>query len=60
MSKEKLKQIVAGLLIENGKLKMLLRNKAQRGDLTDEEVNEIIDLIGQNNETIDKLREGLK
>ncbi len=57
---EFLKQVISDLLIENGNLKILLKNEMAAGTLTEEELNRVLDRIAKNNETIAKLREGLK
>lgn len=58
--KETLKMIIADLLIENGNLKILMKNKMEAGTLTESELNELLDRIAKTEETIEKLRKGLK
>lgn len=58
--KERIRQLITKLLMENGNLKIFLRNRTLRNNLTDEEMNRILDRIMENEELIEKLKEGLK
>ena len=46
--------------MENSKLKLFLRNMISGNNLTDEEINRILDRVAENEELIEKLKEGLQ
>lgn len=58
--KERIRQLIRELLMENSKLKLFLRNMISGNNLTDEEINRILDRVAENEELIEKLKEGLK
>jgi|GEM_PF-1823941 len=58
--KERIRQLIAELLTENGHLKLFLRNRTLRNNLTNEEMDRVLDRIMENEELIEKLKEGLK
>lgn len=58
MNKELLKEIIGGLLIENGNFKLVIRNRGDR--MTEKELNAILDQILKNEEIIDALRTELR
>lgn len=58
MNKELLKEIIGGLLIENGNFKLIIRNRGDK--MTEKELNDILDQILKNEEIIDVLRTELR
>lgn len=58
--KERIKQIIVEQTLEQSKLKLMLRNLAIIGELTDEKSNEILDKIADIQDTIQKLEQYFK
>lgn len=46
--------------MENGNLKLFLKRRVLDENLTDDEMNRVLDRITENEELIEKLKEGLK
>lgn len=58
--KEKIKQLIADQLMRQGQLKLILRNLAQLGELTDELSSEILDEISKIEMDIETLKKVLE
>ncbi len=55
--KEKIEQMILALIQDNIELKLTLGNMVE--ELTEDEIDEILDRIARNNMLIDKLNDGL-
>ncbi|PSL26511.1 hypothetical protein [Dyadobacter jiangsuensis] len=58
--KEKIRHLIAGKIIEQGEIKLLLYNLARNGGLTDQLQNQYLDRLNALEEDIENLKKALK
>lgn len=58
--KEKIRHLIAGKIIEQGEIKILIHNLARNGGLTDQLQNQYLDRLNALEEDIENLRKVLK
>lgn len=58
--KEKIRHLIAGKIIEQGEIKLLIHNLARNGGLTDQLQNQYLDRLNALEEDIETLKKALK
>lgn len=58
--KEKIRHLIAGKIIEQGEIKLLINNLARNGGLTDQLQNQYLDRLNALEEDIENLKKVLK